>query len=119
VILVDTSIWIRHYRASDRVLEELLSEGQVLSHVYVRGELACGNLKDREYTLRLHQLLPQAVPVKDEEVIAFIGMRNLAGRGLGWVDMHLLASAVLTPDAALWTHDDRLATVAAEMSVRF
>lgn len=119
MILVDTSVWIDHYRNSNATLAELLTDAQVLSHAFVRGELACGNLKDRAQTLRLHESLPQSLRVHDDEVIAFITVRRLAGQGLGWVDAHLLASAVLTPDALLWTRDGRLARAAHELGVAF
>lgn len=119
MILVDTSVWIDHYRESNTELAGLLNDGEVLSHSFVRGELACGNLKDRSETLRLHESLPQSVRVHDDEVISFIEARVLAGRGLGWVDMHLLASTVLTPDARLWTRDGRLGKAARELGVAF
>lgn len=119
MILVDTSVWIDHYRASNPELAGLLNDGEVLSHSFVQGELACGNLKDRSETLRLHESLPQSVRVHDDEVIKFIGVRDLAGRGLGWVDMHLLASALLTPDARLWTRDGRLVEAARELGIAF
>jgi len=70
MILVDTSVWIDHYRNGNETLAELLTDGQVLSHAFVRGELACGNLKDRDETLRFHGSLPQSVRVHDDEVIA-------------------------------------------------
>lgn len=119
MILVDTSVWIDHYRNGSEGLAGLLENADVLSHVFVRGELACGNLADRAETLRLHESLPQAVRVHDDEVIAFIGARDLAGRGLGWVDVHLLASTLLTQDALLWTRDERLEKAAELLGVAF
>ena len=119
MILVDTSVWISHYRESNAELVDLLNEGRVLTHAFVRGELACGNLKDRAGTLRLHEALPHAARVHDDEVLAFIEARKLAGRGLGWVDLHLLASTLLTPDALLWTRDGRLAEAADEHGVAY
>ena len=119
MILVDTSVWIDHFRHSDETLAALLDDGQVLSHAFVRGELACGNLSDREATLWLHRLLPDAATVEDDEVLTFIERRHLGGRGLGYIDVHLLSSTLLTPDALIWTRDKRLAQLAGELGVAF
>lgn len=119
MILVDTTVWIDHFRHSDDTLVALLDDGHVLSHAFVRGELACGNLKDREETLWLHRLLPDAVLVQDDEVLAFIEQRHLGGRGLGYIDVHLLAATLLTPAALMWTRDKRLAELAGELGVAF
>lgn len=114
--LVDTSVWIRHLRHGDGRLVELLDKGGVYCHPFVIGELACGRLRNREELLSLLKALP-ATPVADhDELLAFITKRKLAGRGLGWIDMHLLASALLA-NCALWTLDKSLAAVAADLKL--
>jgi predicted nucleic acid-binding protein len=117
VILVDTSVWIDHLRAGDPVLGGLLDRAAVLGHVFVRGELACGNLRRRGEILALLAGLPQAVVAADGEVMGLIERRRLMGRGIGYVDAHLLASALLTAGARLWTRDVRLGEVAREIGV--
>jgi len=119
VILVDSSVWIDHLRAAGSRLVELLNTGQVLAHPFVIGELACGNLKNRETVLSLLQDLP-AVPVAtDDEVLFFIERRGLMGRGIGYVDAHLLSAVSLAGTARLWTRDKRLCAVAESMRLAF
>ena len=108
MILVDTSVWVDHLRQSEAELVTALEAEQVLMHPFVIGELACGNLKNRSELLALWQELPRAVMASEAEVLGFIEGRNLMGRGIGYVDAHLLASAVLT-QVQLWTRDRRLA----------
>jgi predicted nucleic acid-binding protein len=108
VILVDTSVWIDHWRTGDECLTQLLNAGQVLAHSFVTGELALGNLLQREAVLTALLDLPQAVVATDDEVLRFIAEQGLAGSGIGYVDAHLLASAILTPGSRLWTRDKRL-----------
>jgi predicted nucleic acid-binding protein len=115
VILVDTSVWIDHLRSSDANLASALADGEVLIHPFVVGELACGNISRRAEILALLVALPSAREATHDEVIALIGRRKLMGRGIGYVDAHLLAAALLTPGATLWTHDRRLASIAAEL----
>lgn len=112
MILVDTSVWIDHFRGEDNGLRECLDRGIVLTHPFVIGELACGNLKNRNYILSMLSNLPTADEASDGEVIKFIEKRSLYGRGIGYIDMHLLASAALTADARLWTMDIRLRGIA-------
>ena len=107
MVLVDTSIWISHFRTSLAHLEELLLEMSVVCHPFIVGELACGNLKNRREILSLLQELPQAPVAGDDEVHLLIEQERLAGTGIGWVDVHLLASARLS-EAPLWTHDKAL-----------
>jgi hypothetical protein len=110
-LLVDTSIWVGHLRQRDARFAELLEAGLVWTHPFVIGELACGNLARRGEVLELIGALP-SVPIADhEEVLAFVERRRLMGRGLGWVDVHLLASAVLA-SLPLWTSDKNLSAVA-------
>jgi predicted nucleic acid-binding protein len=108
VILVDSSIWIDHWRRSDEHLTRLLGDGQVLAHCFVTGELALGNLLQRESVLTALQDLPQATLATDAEVLGFIAENALAGSGIGYIDAHLLAAVRLTPGAQLWTRDKRL-----------
>lgn len=108
MILVDTSVWIDHLRRGDAGLVELLERSAVVMHPFIVGELACGNLQDRESILELLQDLPAATVASPEEVLTFIERHGLHGRGIGYVDVHLLASVALMPDARLWTRDSRL-----------
>jgi predicted nucleic acid-binding protein len=117
VILVDTSVWISHLRATDERLAALLEARQVLGHPFVIGELALGNLQPRDVVLNDLQGLPRAIVAEHDHVLDFIGRRALFGRGIGYVDAHLLAAVRLTPDARLWTGDRRLQAVAAELGL--
>jgi predicted nucleic acid-binding protein len=108
VILVDTSVWVDHLRASDAVLVGLLDAGMVLTHPFVIGELALGNLGQRETVLSALSDLPRAIVATDAEVLHFIDRYTLFRRGVGYVDTHLLAAVQLTAGAKLWTCDKRL-----------
>jgi predicted nucleic acid-binding protein len=118
LILVDTSVWIDHFRSSRRVLCELLDAEQVLVHPFVLGEIACGNLRNRKEITTLMQALPMATKASDHEILLFIEQRNVMGRGIGLIDVHLLASCVMQP-CRLWTSDKRLKTVAEELQTAF
>ncbi len=107
MIIVDTSLWVDHLRSTSRDLVRALTDGEVLGHPHVTGELACGNLRNRAAILELLQDLPQAVMATEDEALHCIEENHLHGRGLGWTDVHLLASALLTP-ARLWTLDNAL-----------
>jgi predicted nucleic acid-binding protein len=117
VILADTSVWVHHLRQGNDRLGGLLSDGQVACHPFVVGELACGNLKNRTEVLLLLGRLPSAVPATHGEVLTLIEARRLMGRGLGWIDAHLLGAAVLQ-GFGLWTLDRRLALAAATLGVQ-
>jgi len=119
VVLADTSIWIDHLRAGDARLTDLLGAGLILMHPFVMGELALGNLRLRDTVLETLADLPQARVAFDDEVLRFIEARALFGRGLGYVDAHLLAAAQLTGGAVLWTRDKRLHVGAAELGLAF
>ncbi len=108
MILVDTSVWVDHLRRGDAELARLLERGQVLMHPFVVGEIACGSLADRDVTLQLLQQLPMAAVAEPDEALGFIELRGLHGKGIGWVDVHLLASTALSDGARLWTRDKRL-----------
>lgn len=116
MVLADTSVWIEHFRHGDPNLAERLSEGLVLMHPFIRGELACGNLKNRAAILSDMEALPQAHLATNAEVLQLIEDRRLWGRGMGWIDAHLLASALLS-NCRLWTLDGRLAKAAGELGV--
>ena len=107
MILVDTSVWVSHLRDGSFKLEQLLNDGDVLGHPFIIGELACGNIKNRSEILSLLNALPKADFLDDEEVLLFIEKNNLMGKGLGLIDIHLLASTILN-EAALWTVDTKL-----------
>ena len=119
MILVDTSIWIEHLRAKDENLTGLLHSGQVLTHPMVIGELACGNLRNRNRILFLLERLPKASVASDNEVLFFIEQHQLMGCGIGYIDAHLLAATALTESAHLWTHDMRLVKVAFELNLAY
>jgi predicted nucleic acid-binding protein len=118
MILVDTSVWIDHLRSGNRRLESLLGDGDVLIHPFVVGELACGALRNRDQVLSLLRALPEASAAEHSEVIDFLDRERLYGRGIGWIDVHLLASARLS-DAPLWTLDRRLSRIAAALKLSF
>ena len=118
MILVDTSIWIDHLRRGDDELVAALLVGQVLMHPWVVGELACGTLRDRVQILDLLRSLPVTPVAVEDEVLFFIERYALMGRGIGYVDVHLLASARLA-GARLWTRDKRLSVVANELDVAY
>ena len=107
MILVDTSVWIEHLHSGSIELGELLNEGGVACHPFIIGELACGNLKNRDEIISLLKELPLATCAEDDEVIRFINDHKLMGKGLGYIDIHLLMSAMLTR-IPLWTMDKRL-----------
>lgn len=115
MILVDTSVWIDHLRRGSTALSAALEEGEVLTHPFVIGELACGNIKRRGEVIDLLSRLPRAALASDDEVLHFIERRRLMGRGIGYIDAHLLASVSLTAGTQLWTEDKRLAAVAAQL----
>jgi len=113
MILVDTSVWVDHLRSGDAHLAGLLDQGQVLGHPWVLGELALGRLSDSPGVLGLLSQLPQAPVATPTEVLTLIERAQLAGTGIGYVDVHLLAAALLAPGTLLWTRDRRLAAAAA------
>jgi len=107
VVLVDTSVWVSHFRETQIDLVRLLNVGEVACHPLIAGELACGNLRNRTIILSLLEALPMAAAVEHGEVLAFIESHKLMWKGLGYIDIHLLASAVLS-QLPLWTLDKRL-----------
>ena len=115
MILVDTSVWVDHLRSGNARLAELLERGAVLGHPFVVGEIACGSLTDRGAILALLQHLPMAAVAEPEEVLVFLTRHKLHGKGIGYVDTHLLASTALTGGTKLWTRDRRLHAMAREL----
>ncbi len=118
MMLVDTSVWIDHLRQGDAQLATALQAGQVRVHPFVVGELACGNLRARAEVLGLLQALPPILVATDKEVLFFMDEQALMGRGIGYVDVHLLASARLS-GVLLWTRDKRLHAIAAELGMTY
>ena len=116
MVLADTSIWVSHLRGATSGLSELLNLGVVVTHPFVIGELACGDLGDRQEILGLMRELPEAVTAEYEEVLEFVESQGLMGRGLGWVDAHLLASALLS-SIPIWTEDKELAEAAESLNI--
>ena len=118
MVLVDTSVWVEHLRSGNIGLKNLLNEGQVVCHLFIVGELACGNLSNRSEILSLLQALPLATHAEHEEVIHFIGNYSLMGKGLGYIDMHLIVSALLTK-VPLWTLDKKLKEVSSKLGLEY
>ncbi len=118
MVLADTSVWVKLFREGEPHLAELLDEGRVVTHRFVIGELACGTMHRRFEILTLLRVLPASETVKDEEILTFIEERRLMGRGIGLVDVHLLASALLS-SLPLWTLDSRLESAARELGVAY
>ena len=117
MILVDTLVWVEHLHTANEDLAALLSGGEVLAHPFVVGELALGNLRPRDPFLSDLRELPQAIVAEDEEVIRLIDRQAVFGRGIGYVDVHLLAAVRLTAGSKLWTLDRRLQAVAAQLGL--
>ena len=115
-ILVDTSVWVSHLRDGNLRLVQLLEEGGVVIHPFIIGELACGNLKNRAEILSLLRALPSALIAEQEEVMLLVESKLLMGKGLGYVDVHLLAASFLS-NVRLWTNDRSLAKASADLEL--
>lgn len=118
MVLVDTSVWVDHFQKGNRKLTALLLDDLVLVHPFVMGELSLGHLKDRREILALLQRLPEASIASHQEVLEFSENHRLQGKGVGWVDVHLLASCALS-NAKLWTRDKALGNCAAVIKVGY
>jgi predicted nucleic acid-binding protein len=118
MVLVDTSIWVAHLRHGNRELENLLMDAEVMCHPFIIGELACGDLKNRNEILSLLKSLPLAPTIEFDEFIFFIERNRLMGIGIGFVDVHLLASAKLS-EMPLWTADKRLKLAATKLDLTY
>ena len=119
MILLDTSVWIDHLRQGDAQVVSVLQSGLVLTHPFVIGELACGQLKSRAEILGLLAALPQAKMAQEQEVLLFIERHGLMGRGIGYIDAHLLTATALNEGARLWTRDKRLDSLACELEIAY
>lgn len=119
MILIDSSVWIDHFRSTSSNLVLMLSQGSILQHPFVTAEIALGSVKDPKTVTSLLNLLPQANHVEDAAILEFISDYGIASSGLGLVDTHLLATAVIGNRCKLWTRDKRLAAKAAEMNCAF
>jgi len=117
MILVDTSVWIDHLRVGEDRLDALLNGSQVLTHPFVIGELACGNIRNRADVLKLLKNLPQAPVASQEEMLYFIENNKMMGRGIGFIDAHLMAAAAMVDASRIWTRDKRLERVAADLNL--
>jgi predicted nucleic acid-binding protein len=118
MIIVDTPVWIDHLHQTVPLLVDVLESGEVLTHPFVIGELACGQIRNRRQLLDLLKELPTAIAANEDEVLRLIDDRRLMGQGLGYIDIHLLAASMLT-GAPLWTTDKRLRTAAAQLRIGF
>jgi len=116
MVLVDTSVWVDHLTRGQAQLAALLHEGQVVCHPFVIGELACGHVRNRREILGLLATLPQARVAEHDELLRFVEQHQLSGRGLGWVDVHLLGGAFLS-SCRLWTHDKALREAARALRI--
>ena len=116
MVLVDTSVWVAHFRYANIRLESLLNDGHVICHPFIVGELACGNLRNRSEILSLLRVLPMATLAQHEEVMNFIEAYSLMGKGLGFIDMHLIASAILSK-IPLWTLDKKLDRLSSQLGL--
>jgi predicted nucleic acid-binding protein len=118
MVLVDTSVWVEHLRSGNIGLENLLNEGHVVCHIFIVGELACGNLSNRSEILSLLEALPLANHAEHEEMMHLIENYSLMGKGLGYIDMHLLVSAALTK-VPIWTLDRKLKEVSSKLGLEY
>jgi len=118
MVLVDTSVWIEHLRRGSDQLSDLLLNNQVYCHGFIIGELACGHLKNRDRILNLLNSLQKAAIAEDMEVMQLIEEHRLYGRGLGWIDAHLLSSALLS-GVQLWTMDKHLIKVTGQLGIHY
>lgn len=119
MVLVDSSVWIDHLRQKDVLLSQLLINHQVCIHPMVIGELACGNLQNRSSIIKLWKNLPHANQATHMEALHCLDKHNLFGKGIGFIDLHLLASTLLSPDTLLWTNDRRLKNIAVALKFNF
>ncbi|MCF6291156.1 MAG: type II toxin-antitoxin system VapC family toxin [Desulfobacterales bacterium] len=118
MILVDTSVWVNHLRAGEQHLEKLLFDGDVVCHSHIIGELACGNIKNCKEIISLLQSIPTSPQIEFQEYLYFVEKNKLYGKGIGFVDIHLLASAQLG-QIPLWTKDKRLKAAASELGLNY
>jgi predicted nucleic acid-binding protein len=118
MVLVDTSVWIEHFRKGHPRLAELLNNSDAAIHPFIIGELACGTIKNRKEILNLLQTLDSSPEISLQELLRFIEMNKLQGKGIGFVDINLLASSMLS-DCTLWTNDGKLHAIAHKMGIAY
>ncbi|MFT6163480.1 MAG: putative nucleic acid-binding protein [Zhongshania aliphaticivorans] len=117
MVLVDTSVWVDHLRQGDKVLVDLLMLGQVCMHPMIIGELACGNLHKRDQLIALWQGLPSITEASHSEALYCLAKNDLSGKGIGFVDLHLITATLLTPSTLIWTRDRRLKAAAQTLNI--
>jgi len=118
MVLVDTSIWVSHLRTGNTHLKSLLQNGEVVCHPFIIGELACGNITNRNEIIALLQELPTVKTAHHDEILRFIEAHHLMGIGLGLIDVHLVASSLLSK-VPLWTADKHLGSASARLSIDY
>lgn len=118
MVLVDTSVWVSHLRHANSNLQRLLDHDRVVSHIFVVGELACGNISNRAEVLSSIESLPMLDVIEHEELLVFIEHNQMMGKGLGFVDVHLLAAATLE-GIPLWTQDKKLKQACSRLNMEF
>jgi predicted nucleic acid-binding protein len=118
LILVDTSVWIKHLREGDHNLIQLLEQGLVASHPFIIGEIACGGIKNRYEIISLLNDLPSTDVLDHSEIMEFIENRGIMNKGIGYIDVHLLGSALVS-ETPLWTFDKALKKMAIQLSVGY
>ena len=118
MVLVDTSVWISHFRDGNSRLQKQLEEGRVVSHPFIIGELACGNITNRTEIISLMQSLPTLDVVEQDELLLFIEHHKIMGKGLGFVDVHLIAATMLA-GIPIWTLDKKLRGVSSKLNIDF
>jgi len=118
MVLVDTSVWIEYFRKGNPLLEELLNNADVAIHPFIIGELACGTIKNREEVLNLLQTLDSSPEISLQELLHFIEINKLQGKGIGFIDVHLIASSLLS-DCKLWTNDKKLHNISQKMGIAY
>lgn len=117
MVLVDTSVWVDHLRQGDKVLVDLLMLGQVCMHPMIIGELACGNLHKRDQLIALWQGLPSITEASHSEALYCLAQNDLSGKGIGFVELHLISATLLTPSTLIWTRDRRLKAAAQALNI--
>ena len=117
-ILVDTSVWIKHLREGDKNLTELLEQGLVACHPFIIGEIACGGIKNRHEIIGLLNDLPSTDILDHSEIMEFIENRKIMNKGIGYIDVHLLGSALVS-GTPLWTFDRALRKIAVQLSIEY
>lgn len=115
MLLADTSVWVDYLRQGDSELAKRVSEGQIVMHGMVLGELAVGNFKQRQLLLKRWRSLPFISTATDSQVLDLLESRQLMGKGIGWIDLHLLTAVLLANETSLWTRDKRLKTIADDL----